>query len=162
MNIPVSWIKWALIVIPCALAIHLFLLWQPERQIELRTANLLKRASSRDWPAVRMMMGEDYRDGWGHDREGAIADAMEVFSQFFVLHIVATAPMRVEVRPEAVSAVGPVGVFGSGTAIATVVMDKAREVNEDYVFRWRKSGIWPWQWALVEVDNKNLPGRADF
>lgn len=157
-----AWIKWGAVALPVAVGVWILVLWQPGRQVELHTLNLLKRASARDWPAVEAMMGADYTDAWGHDRMSAIDDARKVFSQFFALHITALEPLRVETGRDGATAEGPVGIFGSGTAIAAAVMEEVRNAEGTFVFRWRKDGPWPWQWVLVEAGNENLRVRGGF
>jgi hypothetical protein len=156
MTIPVSWIKRTLPVLLVAWGLWLAWLWQPERQVELHTANLLERASARDWTAVAEMMAPDYRDAWNADRAAAIEEARQLFSHFFALQIAALEPLQVAETKGAWQAAGAVGVFGSGTAVAHAVMDKVREAKGPFTFRWRKSGAWPWQWALVGIGHEGL------
>jgi hypothetical protein len=105
------------------------------------------------------MMAADYRDAWGHDRASAIDEARQLFSHFFALQIVALAPLRITDENEALAVSAPVGVFGSGTAVAQAVIEEVREARGDAVFVWRRVGGWPWQWALGEVRHAELAGR---
>ena len=149
MVVRASWLLTALSALLVVWLAWLFLLWRPARQAELHTLNLFERASARDWPAVEAMMSADYRDAWGHDRALAIAEARQLFSHFFALQIVALAPMRIAEESKALAVSAPVGVFGSGTAIAHEIMDEVRDVKGSFEFRWRKNGQWPWQWTLA-------------
>lgn len=159
MTIPVAQIKRALVVLLIAWASWLAWLWQPARQIELHTLNLLKRASSRDWTAVEAMMAPDYRDAWNADRAAAIDEARQLFSHFFALQIAVLEPLRVTKDGEEWQASGVVGIFGSGTAVAHAVMDEVREAEGPFVFRWRKSGTWPWRWSLVGTAHDGLDAK---
>ncbi len=159
MKIPVSWLKAAAIVVVSGWALWLFLLWQPSRQVELHTLNLLRRASVRDWAAVESMMAPDYRDDWNADRAAAIGEARQLFSHFFALQITALEPLQVTNQGEAWQAAGPVGIFGSGTAVAHAVMDGVREAEGPFVFRWVKSGSWPWQWSLAATGHEGLAAK---
>jgi len=159
MKIPVSLLKWAAIFLLGGWVIWLFLLWQPARQIELHTTNLLSRASGRDWASVTAMISPDYRDAWGHSREESIGKADELFNHFFTLKILPTGPMDVRVAGGAGTNSVPLGVFGSGSPIAHAVMDEVRESGGSFVFRWRKTGNWPWQWSLVEAGHAELAAR---
>jgi hypothetical protein len=156
MRIPVAWLLWLLLVLLVAWGVWLVGLWQPARQVELHTNNLLKRASARDWPAVEAMMAVDYRDAWNADRAAAIDEARKLFSHFFALQITALEPLRITEADGGWEAAGPIGVFGSGTAVAHAVMDKVRAAEGPFTFRWRKSGTWPWQWALVGSGHPEL------
>jgi hypothetical protein len=159
MVVRASWLLTALSALLVLWLVWLFLLWRPVRQAELHTLNLLERASARDWPAVEAMMAADYRDAWGHDRASAIDEARQLFSHFFALQIVALAPLRITDENEALAVSAPVGVFGSGTAVAQAVIEEVREARGDAVFVWRRVGGWPWQWALAEVRHAELAGR---
>ena len=159
MVVRASWLLNAVSALLVLGLVWLFLLWRPARQAELHTLNLLERASARDWPAVEAMMAADYRDAWGHDRASAIDEARQLFSHFFALQIVALAPLRITDENEALAVSAPVGVFGSGTAVAQAVIEEVREARGDAVFVWRRVGGWPWQWALAEVRHAELAGR---
>lgn len=159
MVVRASWLLTAVSALLVLGLVWLFLLWRPVRQAELHTLNLLERASARDWPAVEAMMAADYRDAWGHDRASAIDEARQLFSHFFALQIVALAPLRITDENEALAVSAPVGVFGSGTAVAQAVIEEVGEARGDAVFVWRRVGGWPWQWALAEVRHAELAGR---
>jgi len=157
--VPVSWIKAAVFSVVAAVALWLFLLWQPSRQVELHTRDLLRRASDRNWPAVEQMMAPDYLDAWGHDRAGAIDEARRLFSHFFALQIVALAPPEIAEAGDVWQARVPLGVFGSGTPVAQAVIEEVRSAEGPVTFVWRRVGGWPWQWVLVEADHEELARR---
>lgn len=163
MRVPLSWIKTAALVVAVAGSWGLFQLWQPARQVELHTLNLFKRASARDWPAVGRMMAPDYRDAWNDDRAAAIDEARRLFSHFFALQITPLGPLRITAAEGGWEAEGPVGVFGSGTPVAHAVMDEVRAAEGPFTLRWRKSGTWPWEWALAGSAHPVLDryGRPD-
>jgi hypothetical protein len=119
----------------------------------------LKRASARDWTAVADMMAPDYHDAWNADRAAAIDEARQLFSHFFALQITALEPLQITETNGAWQAAAPVGVFGSGTAVAHAVMDEVREAEESFTFRWRKSGSWPWQWSLAGLQHEGLDAK---
>ncbi len=159
MQIPVAWIRYGLLAALVVLSVFLARLWQPARQIELLTLNLLERASARDWPGVAAMMSPGYADAWGHDRQSAIDEAQQLFGHFFVLQIVPLEPLRVELQSDGAAASARVGVFGSGTAVAGAVMEEARGLEGPFVFRWTKSGYWPWEWHLTGAGQEQLAAR---
>jgi hypothetical protein len=159
MTVPVSWIRWSALALIATWSTWLALLWQPARQVELHTENLLARVSARDWSAVSEMMSPVYRDDWGHDRAEAIRRADELFNQFFSLKILPTGPMDIRASGAEVTNAVPLGIFGSGTPVAHAVMNEVREAGGPFVFRWRKNGSWPWQWVLSGAGHAELAAR---
>lgn len=159
VQVPLSWLKAGVVAVLVAWAVWLFLLWQPARQVELHTLNLLERVSARDWPAVEAMMAADYRDAWGHDRTTAIDEARQLFSHFFALHVVPLSPLETAAVGDGWEAIAPVGIFGSGTAVAQAVIDEVRGAGGPATFVWRRDGSRPWQWCLAEVRHGELAAR---
>jgi len=159
MTIPVAWLQRAAWVLLVAWCVWLAGLWQPARQVELHTGNLLRRASARDWPAVEAMMAAGYRDAWGHDRATSIDEARTLLSHFFALQIAPTGPWRCAGEDGERLVSVELGVFGSGTALAHAVMDAVREAEGPFFFRWRRAGAWPWQWELVEAGHEGLAAK---
>ena len=159
VQVPVSLLKVAVVAVLTAWAVWLFQLWQPARQVELHTLNLLERASARDWPAVEAMMAPDYGDAWGHDRTTAIDEARRLFSHFFALQIVPLAPLEISEGGDGWEARAPVGIFGSGTAVAQTVIDEVQSAEAPATFVWRRDGGLPWTWSLVQVRHEELARR---
>jgi len=159
MSIPLSLLKWLVFALVAAWLLWLAALWQPARQVELHTLNLLKRASARDWPAVEAMMAPDYRDAWGHNSATAIDEGRKLFSHFFALQIVPLAPLEIAEAGDGWEVRAPIGVFGSGTAVAQAVIEEVRSAEGPATFVWRRDGGWPSRWSLVEVRHEQLAGR---
>jgi hypothetical protein len=156
MKVPVPPLLWIALALVAAGIWWLFQTWQPDRQVELHTLNLLKRFSARDWPAVKAMMADDYRDAWGQDREMSVEKAMEVTSHFFALQVSPFDLPVVRRDNEAAAVDVKLGIFGSGTPVAHAVMDAVRGAEGPFFFHWRKCGVWPWQWELVAGGHAGL------
>jgi hypothetical protein len=156
MSIPVAWIKVGSLCALTAVSVLLYLLWQPTRQAELHTLNLLRRISDRDWVAVEKMLAPDFCDSWGHDRAAVVDKAREAGSHFFALHVMAEDAPKVAVRGDEATVKLKVGVYGSGTAVAHAIMDSVRGETEPMVLIWRRSGAWPWLWELVSATHEEL------
>lgn len=142
-----AWIVW------------LIWLWSPERQAALHTLNLLGRASNQDWTAVGEMMAPDYRDAWEHGKEQALSDAKEFGRHFFSLRVGPSDAPKIETKTGEASVRTRLGVYGSGTPVAHAVIEAVHELEQPFVFRWRKSGPWPWQWVLVRLEQEELAAR---
>ncbi len=49
--------------------IYLVWLWQPDRQVRLHTAHLIRQLEKRNWSAAQYFIAADYHDDWGDDRD---------------------------------------------------------------------------------------------
>lgn len=159
MQIPASWLFRASALLLLGWVVWLALLWQPRRQIELHTANLLGRASAGNWKAAGEMVAPGYRDSWGRGREESLGKAEELCRHFFTLQIVPVGPMEISLGADTATNTVPLGVFGSGTPMAYAIIEGVREVGGEFVFRWEKTGPWPWDWLLVEAGHAGLVAR---
>lgn len=159
IRLPLNAVLWALAALGLVWVVWLVRLWSPDRQAELHTLNLLARASRQDWSAVGEMMAPDYRDAWGHGKEKAMTDAEEFGRHFFSLRIGPVEPLAVRSEKGTATVSARLGVYGSGTPMAHAVIEAVHELEKPFVFLWRKSGSWPWQWALAELGQEELAAR---
>lgn len=159
MRVPLNIVRLVLPALGLAVVAWLAILWQPARQVRLHTETLLERVSARDWPAVEAMMAPDYSDPWGHDRAALVDEARTVLSHFFALHVVTLEPLAIEMGDGTAEASARLGVFGSGTGVAQAVIEEVQALREPFLFRWRKSGRWPWDWELVLLGQREIEER---
>jgi len=152
-------VSWSIVAAVLALLLWLWWLWSPPRQAELHTLNFLNRASAHHWAAAGAMMSPDYRDAWHADREQALREAEELSRHFFTLQIAPVAPITIGAEGPVISVFAQLGIYGTGTPAASVIMEEIRTVRGPFVFRWEKSGSWPWQWKLVEIGQPELAAR---
>lgn len=159
LRIPLKAALSGVVVLLLAWIVWLFWLWSPVRQVELHTVNLLDRASRQDWVAVGLMMAPDYRDAWGHGKERALSDADEFGRHFFSLRIGPSEPLTIESTTGEATVRARLGLYGSGTPLAQAIIEAVHELEKPFVLRWRKSGPWPWQWALTALEQEELAAR---
>jgi hypothetical protein len=43
--------------------------------------------------------------------------------------------------------------------MAHAIIEAVHELEKPFVFRWRKSGSWPWQWTLSGFEQEELVAR---
>lgn len=159
IRIPLNAVLYGAAVLVVVWIVWLMLLWSPARQVELHTLNLLERASKQRWEEVGTMMASDYRDAWGHGKEQALTDAEEFGRHFFSLRIGPFEPMAMRKEKDSIHVAARLGIYGSGTPMAHAIIEAVHELQEPFVFRWRKDGSWPWQWALAELEQDELVAR---
>jgi hypothetical protein len=132
-------------------AIYLFRLWQPERQVELHSAHLLSRIEKKNWSAVEEFIGKDYQDRWGHDRLLLLERLRLVFRALPDARINAT-------DPSARAADGhgywtaKITITGTGE-FAGLIEARVNSLETPFEFEWHAGATWPWDWKLVSVRN---------
>jgi hypothetical protein len=136
-------------------ALWLLWLWQPERQVRLHTTHFLKKVERRNWDGAREMMAADFTDRWEHDRNSALEDARQVFSQFLFLTIENRTTYGTVYGTEGATRT-VVKISGNGGAVAQMVMERVNGLHQPFHFTWRKSGKAPWNWELTHIDQPEL------
>ena len=135
-----------------ALALWLAWLWQPERQVRLHTASLLKAIERRNWSKVQGLFADNYSDRWGHDKAFVVSGLRQVFESFFTLSI----EHRI-LDADATSGRATVRVKMSGQGpVASYVTAKINGLGDPFTFTWQRSGGMPWQWQLISADHPTL------
>ena len=148
-----------------AVAIVIFLaqLWQPARQVRLHQAHFLKAVGKRNWETVGQFIAAEYHDRWGHDKENVLAQSAQVFGQFVFCKI--ESEERSLVLENGSATVGAkLAMSGTGSPIASYVMQRVGSLTEPFTFKWVKKSWKPWDWELTEVDQPQLeiPEMRDF
>jgi hypothetical protein len=141
-----------------ALAVWLGWLWQPERQVRLHTAGLIKAIERRNWSKVQDRIADNYSDRWGHDKAFVLSGLRQVFGSFIFLKIEQESLL---VDAAAGRTVTRVKISGQGSAIAQYVMVKVNGLAEPFTFTWSKRGSVPWDWQLTAVDHSTLDPDAE-
>lgn len=137
------------------IGLYLFQLWQPARQVELHTANLLEAIEDGDWAEVTGFLAESYQDQWGHDRESAVARLRAVGRY--------ARELRFETTDRVVIAVGEEGewrgrvrVEVDQSELGAYLRERLNQLDSPFTARWRQQSWKPWDWKLVHVSNPRL------
>ena len=130
-------------------------LWQPERQVRLHTAHLLKAVEGRRWKKVDSLVADNYSDRWRHDKEFVLRASNEVFGQFIFLTI-QSEPLSCSVSGSTGVTQDRVKVSGSGGPIAQVVIERVDRLRQPFVFTWERMSWKPWDWRLTRFDQPEL------
>ncbi len=139
-----------------ALALWLAWLWQPERQVRLHTAGLLKAIERRNWNKVQDQFADNYSDRWGHDKAFVLSGLHQVFGSFVFLKI---EHENLSVSAASGSTITRVKMSGQGSVVAQYVMTKVNGLGEPFTFTWLRRGK-PWDWQLTSVDHPTLDPDA--
>jgi hypothetical protein len=142
-----------------ALVLWLAWLWQPERQVRLHTAGLIKGIERRNWSKVQDLLADNYSDRWGHDKAFVLSGLRQVFGSFVFLKI---EQQSLTVDASTGRTVTRVKMSGQGSVVAQYVMAKVNGLSEPFTFTWVKRGAMPWDWRLTAVDHPTLNPDAEL
>lgn len=134
----------------------LWLWWcQPERQIPRAQRRLLSAVESRDFGAMAVLLADDYRDRWGHDKAIVLRDVQEVFGQFVLLTI-EQRESTLALLADGWAVQEKIIIKGLGGALAIYARDRVNALREPFYMTWRRRGWKPWDWELTSVEQREL------
>jgi hypothetical protein len=131
--------------------------WRPARQVALHQQHLLQAVENRNWPKVSSFLADDYRDRWRQDKFHALANLRQALADFLALGVQERDPVVLEWSEGDAVVKARLQCVGSGGPISQFVMQRLEEFHEPFVFRWRHRSWMPWDWALIAVDQPELP-----
>jgi hypothetical protein len=138
-----------------ALLVYFTRLWQPERQVRLHTAHLLKAVEGRSWKKVDAFVADNYSDRWSHDKGFVMSASKEVFGQFLFLSI-QDQTLSCSISGSAGVTRDTIKITGSGSPLAQAVIERANGLREPFVFTWERMSWKPWDWRLTRFDQAEL------
>jgi len=130
-------------------------LWQPERQVRLHTAHLLKAVEGRQWKKVDSFVADNYSDRWKHDKTFVLRASNEVFSQFLFLTIHGET-LQCEISGSTGVTHDRVKISGSGGPLSELVVQEVNRLQQPFVFTWERRSWKPWDWQLTRFDQPEL------
>jgi hypothetical protein len=155
MNLPSRPVLFTLLGVVLVGAILLALPWlSPARGVERAWSGVVRAIERNDRERLTAYLTDNYKDGFGLDREQAVNLIASVRGQFVACTIRRERSM-IELAPDKRSAVtrALVRVEGQGTPVATAVTQASQSTQAPTEFRWRRGSWKPWDWRLVSVDN---------
>lgn len=140
-----------LVVLALWLALPFF---SASRGVERAWDQVLAAIGDNDAEALGRLLGEEYSDGFGFDRAGAIQMAGVIRAQF-VTCTLRRERSEVVMDPSNRSAVtrAHVRLVGNGTPIAQGAIQASAASETPTTFRWRRNSWKPWDWRLISIDN---------
>lgn len=136
----------------------------PTRGAERAWKNLVTAIQDNDQAELATYLGNDYKDGFGLDREGALKLVATVRGQFIVCTIRFEQPETVmDVNKRVAITRARILLHGQGTPLATAAIQASQASQTPTEFRWRRNSWKPWDWRLVSVENADAArGIARF
>ena len=146
-------------------ALLLGLPWlSPARGVERAWKGVVSAIEDNDREALAAYLSDNYKDGFGLDRDGALKLASTLRGQFVVCSIHRERPELVmdAIKRAAISR-AVMRLDGQGTPLATAAIQASQASQTPTEFRWRRVSWKPWDWRLVSVENADAArGIARF
>ncbi len=131
--------------------------WQPERQVQVHTDQLLNALANRNWEQVDRLIADDYADAWGFTKETAVTYSRQVFQPFLSLSF---EPRTIEVSLEDQDqgkALTSFQVEGRPLSpVSNVAQSELNALETPFEFHWVKQSWKPFDWQLVKLENRAL------
>ncbi|MCE9518721.1 MAG: hypothetical protein K8R87_04045 [Verrucomicrobia bacterium] len=118
---------------------------------------LVSEVSQRDWKQTLALMAEDYHDTWDMKREEAVSLGHEMLQSFIVLNL-EWKTSSVVMEGKIATITGKIKVSGNGFGFSQEIINKVNNLQEPFVFTWRKDGWKPGDWRLVSLTQPELSG----
>jgi hypothetical protein len=146
-----------------ALLVYFTRLWQPERQVRLHTAHLLKAVEGRSWKKVDAFVADNYSDRWSHDKRFVMTASKEVFGQFLFLSV-QNQTLSCNISGAIAVTRDTVKIAGNGSPLAQGVIERVNALREPCVFTWERVSWKPWDWRLTRFDQPemDIPQNLDL
>jgi hypothetical protein len=130
---------------------RLFVLWQPQHQIQLHSEHLLDAMADKDWKRVGEFIAPDYQDQWHNDRERLLERTRAVFGYLRNVRFTVAEPIAFERHWQA-----RITVDGDANELMSEIESRVNSVSTPFDLEWRQMSSKPWDWQLVRVTNSGL------
>src|ERR1700730_9385011 len=130
-------------------------LWQPERQVNRHSENLLRKVEGKNWSGVADFLTNDYAAQWGNDRALAVARMREGFRY--------VRAVRINAFDRVVNADSRRGVWrakiaidGDGGELLVFIKERINSLATPFELECLHFSRNPWDWKLASVRNRDL------
>lgn len=148
------------------LALVLGLPWlSPSRGVERAWRGVVSAIEDKDQEALAAYLSDNYRDGFGLDRAGALELAATIRGHFAVCTIRREQPELVmdATTRRAATTRALIRLGGQGSPVAQGAIQASQASQTPTEFRWRRASWKPWDWKLISVENPDAArGLARF
>lgn len=139
--------------------------WRPATQVRVHQAALMKAVRKGDSDKWAALISATYADQWGLSKADSVAAFKELRPHFLAIDLQpeeGTEP-SVAIEDESGRFTVKLHGLGSGTSpVGPAILTFINELEEPFVFEWRKSGGAPWNWELVNVSNEGVSSLGGY
>ncbi len=153
-------LRW-LVAVPLLALLCWFLLpfLIPSRGLDRAWSHLIDAIEDRDDAALKTLLADDYRDGFGFDREQVIGLFDQASRQFIALGIRRERPSINIESSRLANTSAVVRINGNGTPFAHMIVQGSAGVTTPTIFKWRRNSWKPWDWQLTSIENQAVRGE---
>jgi hypothetical protein len=137
------------------LAIWLWQLWQPARQVELHSEHLLGAVQAKNWDAIGGFVDESYRDQWNQDRPLVLSRLREVLRFARNLSVTINSPVVLASNREG-DFNARITIDAEQNEIAELIKSRVNNLDAPFELHWQQKSWKPWDWKLIRVSNSAL------
>jgi hypothetical protein len=149
------------LIVTLTIGLYCVWLWQPQRQIDRHTKNLLHGIEQKNWSRVADLIGKDYADQWGNDR-ALVLERMRLVAGYDH-HLRFNA---IDANCKIDNGVGlwrgRIVIDSDDAELVAVVKERVNSLTTPFELQWRHVSRKPWDWKLVRVSNLELEIPAGF
>jgi hypothetical protein len=138
-----------------SIALALGIPWlSPKRGVERVWADSLAALADNKLDDFATYLDPNYHDGFGLDREGALALAKTIRGHFILCTITREQPELVlDPGKQSATSRAIIRLGGQGSPVASAAIQASAASDTHTLFRWRRASWKPWDWKLIAVDN---------
>ena len=137
------------------IAVWLWQLWQPTRQVELHSEHLLSAVQAKSWDTMGGFLDESYRDQWNQDRPLVLSRLREVLRFARNLHVAINSPVVLASNGEG-NWKARIQIEADPNEIAEMIKSRVNNLDAPFELHWQQKSWKPWDWKLVHVSNSAL------
>ncbi|MGZ5019075.1 MAG: hypothetical protein ACXWAV_01475 [Chthoniobacterales bacterium] len=137
------------------IAVWLWQLWQPTRQVELHSEHLIAAVQSKNWDALGRFLDDGYRDQWNQDRPLVLSRLREVLRFARNLRLTSSSPVVIATHGEG-DWNARITIDAASNEIADLVKSRVNHLDAPFELHWQQESWRPWDWKLVRVSNTAL------
>jgi hypothetical protein len=149
------------LIVTLTIGLYCVWLWQPQRQIDRHTKNLLHGIEQKNWSRVADLIGTDYADQWGNDR-ALVLERMRLVAGYGHHLRFNAIDANCKIDNSVGLWRGRIVIDSDDAELVAVVKERVNSLTTPFELQWRHVSRKPWDWKLVRVSNLELEIPAGF
>lgn len=148
------------VLLAVIIALWLFQLWQPARQVQLHSEHLISAVEDKDKDDIAAFVDHAYRDQWGEDRAMMLERLLQLLAYARNLRLHVDAPI-ISGDDEEGNWSARVTLEADPNEISDMIKTRVNALDAPFELHWQRKAWKPWDWKLVRVSNSALELSAN-